>query len=101
MSKKKPLSTFDREMQDPDFFEKFEDEYKEFLLSEVITALMKQNGISVRKLAKEINISPTVIQDIRSGKRASITLVNADKILKKLGSSIAIKVGDKYISLVI
>lgn len=39
---KKDLSTFEREMQDPLFREQFEKEYDEFLLSEIIKALMKK-----------------------------------------------------------
>ncbi len=42
---KKPLTTFDREMLDPVFREQFDDEYREFLLSELITAMMEENHL--------------------------------------------------------
>ena len=64
---KKHLSTFEREMQDPLFREQFEKEYDEFLLSEIIKALMKNGKMTVRKLAEKVGLSPTVIQKIRSG----------------------------------
>jgi hypothetical protein len=63
---KKKLSTFDKEMENPQFRKHFEKEYKDFLLSETLIALMKSDHKSVRKLAKECGLSPTVIQNIRS-----------------------------------
>ena len=58
---KELLSTFEREMLDPDFKEQFDKEYNEFLLSETIKELMESGHKSVRKLAKESGLSPTVI----------------------------------------
>ena len=58
----KQLSTFDREMKDASFRKKFNSEYKEFLLSEIIRSLMDNDNKSVRKLAEEVHLSPTVIQ---------------------------------------
>ena len=37
----KPLSTFERELQDPEFKKQFEEEYKDFLLSEIIRELIE------------------------------------------------------------
>jgi hypothetical protein len=37
----KPLTTFEQEMQDPAFKKQFEEEYKGFLLSEIIRELME------------------------------------------------------------
>ena len=72
----KPLSTFEREMQDPAFKEQFDQEYIEFQLSETIRELMESEHKSVRKLAKESGLSPTVIQNIRSGQQEDIKLSN-------------------------
>ena len=47
------LSTFEREMQNISFRKKFEKEYKKFLLSEIISALMRNDGESAQELAKE------------------------------------------------
>ncbi len=71
---KKSLSTYDRIMQDPKRRNSFEKEYKEFVLSELLLALMENDAKSVRKLAKEAGLSPTAIQDIRSGKQKDIRL---------------------------
>jgi hypothetical protein len=38
---------------------------KDFILSELILALMERDDISVRKLAKMAGISPTVVQAMR------------------------------------
>ncbi len=94
-----PQSTYEREMADPEFRNKFQIEYQRFALSEILLQLMEEEQLSVRELAKEAEVSPSVIQDIRSGNRKNITLSNLSKILKALGSSVAIQVGDQYISL--
>jgi hypothetical protein len=39
----KPLSTFEREMQAPTFKKQFEDEYKDFQLSEIIRESIETN----------------------------------------------------------
>lgn len=54
----KTMSTYEREMQDPSFKEQFEKEYKEFALSELILAMMEEDDMSVRGLAKAVGISP-------------------------------------------
>lgn len=85
MSKKKITSTYDRLMADPEQKHLFEKEYQEFLLSELVIALMEEDKISVRKLAKEAGLSPTVIQEIRSGKKTNITLATFVSIAYALG----------------
>ena len=50
---KNKLSTFEKEMQDPQFKAEFEKEYQEFLISEFLIEAMEKEHISVRKLAKE------------------------------------------------
>ncbi len=45
----------------------FEKEYRDLVISELILAIMEQDDISVRKLAQLANISPTVVQAMRSG----------------------------------
>ena len=54
----KTMSTYEREMQDPSFKEQFEKEYKEFALSELILAMMEEDNMPVRGLAKAVGISP-------------------------------------------
>ena len=67
MKPNRPASTFDRIMKDPKRRRGFDKKYRSFLLSEIIHGLMEQEGTSVRELAREVGVSPTVIQDIRSG----------------------------------
>lgn len=95
----KPQSTYEREMMDPEFRKLFEIEYQQFALSEIVLQLMEEEKLSVRQLAKAAEVSPSVIQDIRSGNRTNITLFNLSKILKALGSRVAIQVGDQYVPL--
>lgn len=96
---KKPLSTFNREMKNVAFRKKFEKEYKEFLLSEIISALMENDSKSVRKLAEEVGLSPTVIQKIRSGKQDDVKLSNFINISHACGYHIILEKDNKRISL--
>ena len=97
MKTSKLRSTFEREMDNPQFREKFEAEYKEFVLSEIVLRLMEEEGISVRKLAQATGLSPTVIQDIRSGTRKNITMKSFLKIMRALGGHVAVKIDRHYI----
>ena len=94
----KRLSTFDREMENPTFRKNFEKEYGEFLLSEIIMALMENDGKSVRNLAKEAGLSPTVIQKLRSGKQDDVKLSNFINISHACGYEIILKKGRDHIS---
>jgi len=95
MKLSKPGSTFDRIMKDPKRHRKFERKYRSFLLSEVIHGLMEKEGKSVRELAREVGISPTVIQDIRSGGRTNVTLRNFLGIVSALGGQVAVRKGNE------
>jgi len=64
---------------------KFDEGFKEFVLSELVLALMEQDEISVRKLAKLADISPTVVQAMRSGTKKDFTMQSFFKVLKGLG----------------
>lgn len=63
----------------------FDGEHRAFVLSELILAVMAQDDISVRKLAKLADVSPTVVQDMRSGKKKDFSMQSFFKILKGLG----------------
>jgi len=78
-------STFEKEMENASFRRKFQKEYKEFLLSELIAALMEGDKKSVRKLAEDVGLSPTVIQNLRSGKQEDIKLSNFINISQACG----------------
>lgn len=73
--------------------------YKELCLSEFVLTLMEQEAISVRALAKEVSVSPTVIQGIRSGEKSNITLDTLFNLTSALGAKVKLEVGGKYFTL--
>ncbi len=76
----KPSSTFERKMKNTKFKKAFEKGYKELLFSELMISIMEGDDISVRSLAKEADISPSVTQNLRSGKQHDIKVSNLIKI---------------------
>ena len=96
---KAELSTFEKEMQKSSFRRKFEKEYKEFLLSEIISALMEDDLKSVRELAKEVGLSPTVIQKLRSGKQQDVKFRNFVNISHACGYDVILEKGEERICL--
>jgi DNA-binding Xre family transcriptional regulator len=83
-------STYDKFVESMSEQEKkeFDREYREELFSELLLALMAEDDVSVRELAKSIGISPTIIQGIRSGTKKNVTLQSFFKIMKGLGCSV-------------
>jgi ribosome-binding protein aMBF1 (putative translation factor) len=64
-------TTFDKFItNNPTEKKKFDKEYSEFLLSEFVLEKMEEKHYSVRGLAEKVNVSPTVIQKLRSGRTA-------------------------------
>ena len=61
------------------------------MLSELILALMENDGKSVRELAKEVGLSPTVIQNIKSGKQQDMKIKNFVSIAHACGYHILLK----------
>jgi len=49
---------------------------------------MKEDHLSVRKLASAAKVSPTVIQSLRSGEKTNITLALLSRILDVIGYQI-------------
>lgn len=92
-------SDYDEFVSEPKRSKLVEKEYKELCLSEIVLGLMEQSAISVRELAKEVGVSPTVIQGIRSGKHANITLSTLFELTSALGAKIKLEIGDKTITL--
>src|SRR5690348_10229681 len=91
----KPLSTFDRKMKNPKFKKAFEAGYNELLFSELMIAIMEDDDISIRELAKEAQISPSVIQDLRSGKQHDIKVSNLIKLAHIFGYALILQKGKK------
>ena len=81
----KALSTYDRIMQDPKRRFTFEQEYRKFVLVEILIPLLEDCTMPIRTLAQAAGISPTVVQDIKSGKKESISFSTFLSILEALG----------------
>ena len=90
MTKKTP-STFESFLADDKQKQLFDKEYREVLLSELILALMDEDHVSVRGLAKEAGISPTVVQELRTGKKKNITLDTFLKIMDACGRAVIVE----------
>ena len=78
-------STFERMMEDPQWKSDFDKGYEEFLLSEFICEQMDLSGVSVRELAKKANVSPTTIQNMRSGNADNVRLKTLMSVIHELG----------------
>ena len=89
--KDKPLSTYDELMQNQEFRKKHEKSYQELVLSELLLAIMAEDNISIRSLAKQAGISPAIIQDIRSGKRDNLTLKTFASLIDALGYNLVLE----------
>jgi DNA-binding Xre family transcriptional regulator len=94
---KKPLSTYEEHIKSlsPKELKAYKEGYKEFLLSELVIAAMQEDDLSVRQLAKAAGISPTIVQEIRSGRRKNLSLQSFLKILDALGYSFILEKAKK------
>lgn len=95
----KQASTFEREMQDTVFKERFEKEYQAFLLSEIIRELMETSKKSVRKLASESGLSATTIQNLCSGTQEDMKLTNFLHVSHACGYDVFLEKDGKRICL--
>lgn len=92
---KKIKSTYDEIVKDPKRQERIDREYKELLISELLIAAMANDDISVRELAQEAGVSPTIIQELKTGKRKNITLATCNRVLNAIGYQISVEPVDK------
>lgn len=86
-------------MQDKKFKTAYQKHYKELLFSELLFSVMEEDYKSVRSLAKEANISPSVIQDLRSGKQQDIKVSNLIRIVEILGYTVVLQKGEEKLTL--
>ncbi|MDR1248874.1 MAG: XRE family transcriptional regulator [Treponema sp.] len=85
-------TTFDQFInKDPKEREIFEKEYNDFLISEFVLQKMEEENISIRTLAKNAGVSPTVIQKMRSKNSEKITYRTFSNVLNTLGYRISIE----------
>lgn len=100
--KKKVKSTYEEFVENKKQKKLLDKEYRELLISELLLAAMEEDHISVRKLASEAEVSPTIIQNLKSGKKINITLETLSRILDVIGYQIALvpkKNSRKYLKL--
>ena len=86
---KKIKSTYDQITQSSKRKENIDKAYKELLIAELILAAMAKDNISVRELAQEAGVSPTIIQELKTAKRKNITIDTLDKVLHAIGYQIS------------
>ena len=91
------MSTLERKLQNPEFRDIYEEELKQFAFSELLLAMMDEDEISVRKLAKMAGISPSVIQKLRTGEQTDLRLSNFMNIAKQFGYKIVLEKGENRI----
>lgn len=94
--KKEFASTYERLIHEDAEFEKdLNKRYREFVLSELLLAVMEEDHLSIRKLAKEAGVSPSLIQDLRSGKKDNLTFKSFSHIVEALGYDIVLEKRNK------
>ncbi|MDR0908691.1 MAG: XRE family transcriptional regulator [Spirochaetaceae bacterium] len=69
----------------------FDKEYNEFLLKEFVLEKMAEEKLSVRKLARNAHVSPTVIQKIRSKNADRITFNTFMNVVNSLGYGVKLE----------
>lgn len=83
--KRKAKSTYDEFIENKNQKKLIDKEYRELLISELLLAAMEEDHISVRKLAAEAGVSPTIVQSLKSGKRTNITIDTLSRVLDVIG----------------
>lgn len=86
------MTTFEKFFAEhPEQKEIYDKEYNDFLLSEFMLEQMEAQHISVRELAKQADVSPTVIQKLRSKDSQKINLKTFTSVLRCLGYQIKLE----------
>ncbi|MEQ8241658.1 MAG: helix-turn-helix transcriptional regulator [Cyclobacteriaceae bacterium] len=98
-TKNKFGSAFAGHLNDPEFKKGYNEEFKEFALSEIILAIMEGDHKSVRKLAQAAGVSATTIQNLRSGKKDDVKFSNFLSIVKACGYGLELVKDEKRIPL--
>ncbi len=89
--RKKIESTYDKIIKNKKRKANIDKEYKQLVISELLLAAMAKDNISVRRLAKEAGISPTIIQELKTGKRKNITVDTLIRVLNAVGYTLDAK----------
>jgi transcriptional antiterminator len=96
---RKTTSTVERWMQKPGFRAAVHKEAKQLVLSELVLAIMAKDKKSIRELAKELGVSKTVIQNVRSGQQTDMKLSNFVKLTHAYGYHLTLEKEGERINL--
>lgn len=97
----KVKSTFEEHMEakTPEERRAFEEGYRDFVLSELLLAAMEEDEVSVRELAKIAGVSPTIVQQMKSGSKNSFNTKSFFKVLKGLGYNFFLEKNGEFVAL--
>ena len=86
------MTTFEKFFEgNPEQKDIYNKEYNDFLLSEFMLEQMEAQHISVRELAKQADVSPTVIQKLRTKDALKVNLTTFTSVLRCLGYQIKLE----------
>lgn len=86
------MTTFDKFFaENPEQREIYDKEYNDFLISEFMLEQMEAQNISIRELAKKADVSPAIIQKLRSKDSLKANLTTFTSVLKSLGYQIKLE----------
>lgn len=97
--KEKPLTTYERMMQDPEFRKSFEIGYQQFAASEIMLQLMEEKNMTEREVADAAEIPLSVIEDFKDWDKSKISLDNFIKIMQVVGGKIVVQEGERTLPL--
>jgi hypothetical protein len=86
-------------MKKPGFKTAVAKEAKELMLSELVLAIMAGDSKSVRELSREMGVSKTVIQNLRSGDQTDMKLSNFVKLTHAYGYDLVLEKEGQRITL--
>ena len=78
-------STYEEFIENPENKKMVEEEYQELLLKELFLEMQEDKKVAVRKIAKDVGLSPRIIQSLKTGKQKNIRLTNFNKISHSFG----------------
>jgi DNA-binding Xre family transcriptional regulator len=83
-------TTYDQFFIDhPEQKAQFKQEYDDFVLSELVLEKMTEKKLSIRTLAKKADVSPTIVQKLRSSNYQSINYRTLMKVMSVLDCRIS------------
>lgn len=95
----KPLSTYEREMQNPEFRKSFEIGYQQFAASEIMLQLMEEKNMTEREVADAAEIPVSVIEDFKDWDKSKISLEHFIKIMQVIGGKIVVQESERTLPL--